>query len=45
VDRLNVARDERNRDAWGAAADTAVDVVWRIDVPRWKALLYRALGG
>ena len=43
VDRLNVSGDERNRGMWGAAGDATVDVVWAIDVPRWKALLYRSL--
>lgn len=45
VDRLNVCGDDRNRGAWDAAGSGAVDVVWTIDVPRWKAMLYRALGG
>jgi purine nucleosidase len=45
VDRLNVSRDDRNRDVWDAAGDATADVVWTIDVPRWKAMLYRALGG
>ena len=44
VDRLNVSADARNRCVWGAtAAAPPADVVWSIDVPRWKALLYRAL--
>ena len=42
VDRLNVAGDDRNRGVWHAAG-ASVNVVWTIDVPRWKALLYRAL--
>ena len=42
VDRLNVARDERNREVWGAGEGLA-DVVWRIDVGRWKGMLYDAL--
>ena len=42
VDRLNVAGDERNRGAWAGAK--VLDVVWAIDVPRWKAMLYRAVG-
>ena len=45
VDRLNVSRDARNRGVWDAAGDATVNVVWAIDVPRWKALLLRALGG
>jgi purine nucleosidase len=44
VDRLNVSEDVRNRDVWHATGNATVGVVWRIDVPRWKALLYRALG-
>ena len=43
VDRLNVSSDDRNRGLWDAAGE--VRVVWTVDVPRWKALLYRALGG
>ena len=43
VDRLNVSRDDRNRDVWNGAGDATADVVWTIDVPRWKAMLYRAL--
>lgn len=45
VDRLNVSRDERNRDVWDAAGDAAVDIVWKIDVPRWKGMFYEAVGG
>ncbi len=45
VDRLNVCGDERNREVWNATGGSMLDVVWSIDVPRWKALLYRALGG
>lgn len=44
VDRLNVTGDERNRGIWNLidpAPNTTV--VWRIDVARWKALLYRSL--
>jgi len=44
VDRLNVCRDDRNRDVWNAAGDAMLNVVWAIDVPRWKALLFQALG-
>ena len=44
VDRLNVANDDRNRGVWSVGAQApAVNVVWRIDVPRWKSLLYRSL--
>ena len=45
VDRLNVSGDDRNRGTWSAAGDPTVDVVWAIDVPRWKTLLYRSLAG
>jgi len=43
VDRLNVSGDDRNRTIWAPAGDAMVTVVWRIDVLRWKALLYRSL--
>jgi purine nucleosidase len=45
VDRLNVSNDERNRDVWKAAGEKTIDVIWKIDVARWKAMLYRALSG
>jgi len=44
VDRLNVTADDRNRPTWRDAANATANVVWKIDVPRWKAMLYRALG-
>src|SRR5256885_2110344 len=43
VDRLNVSRDERNRGVWSSVAPAPVDVVWKIDIARWKKLLYRSL--
>ena len=45
VDRLNVAADPRNRPVWHPALEkqTKPTVIWEIDVPRWKALLYRLL--
>jgi purine nucleosidase len=43
VDRLNVSKDNRNRGVWSGGADTPATIVWKIDVPRWKALLFRAL--
>jgi purine nucleosidase len=43
VDRLNVSSDERNRGAWDATGAAPVEVVWTVDVPRWKAMLYRSL--
>ena len=45
VDRLNVCGDDRNRGVWDAAGGMPANVVWAIDVPRWKAMLYRALAG
>ena len=41
VDRLNVTSDPRNKHLW-ADAGTA-DVVWEIDVPAWKRLLFHSL--
>jgi purine nucleosidase len=44
VDQLNVSADERNRGIWstgGAAND--VKVIWKIDIPRFKALLMKSL--
>lgn len=44
VDRLNVSNDERNRGSWSALKDTPLTrVVWKIDIPRWKELLYKSL--
>lgn len=44
VDRLNVARDERNRDVWAQALKgRKAKVCWAIDNRRWKAALYEAL--
>mgnify|MGYP005836329769 CR=1 FL=1 len=45
VDRLGVAKDERNRDVWQAlvSKEPNVRVVWEIDNARWKNLLYRSL--
>ena len=42
VDRLNVSADDRNRGLW--TSDIPMDIVWSIDVPRWKALLFEGLG-
>jgi purine nucleosidase len=44
VDRLNVSGDDRNRSVWDATGDAMVTVVWTIDVPRWKEMLFQALG-
>ncbi len=45
VDRLGVATDERNRPIWAELVDQPpwVTVCWAIDIPRWKAMLYRVL--
>jgi inosine-uridine nucleoside N-ribohydrolase len=45
ADRLNVAHDERNRDAWAAslAGGHKAKVFWTIDNARWKQSLYAAL--
>jgi purine nucleosidase len=46
VDQLNVGNDARNRGEWTRAevgAGGHADVVWRIDVPRWKELLFRSV--
>jgi purine nucleosidase len=45
VDRLNVADDERNRGLWQPliANGRNTNVIWEIDIPRWKALLYKTL--
>jgi purine nucleosidase len=46
VDRLNVSHDERNREVWSAALDAGrkAQIDWKIDVRRWKELLYQTLG-
>jgi purine nucleosidase len=41
VDKLNVSRDERNRQVWNDAG--RANVCWSIDTGRWKDALYRAL--
>jgi purine nucleosidase len=45
VDRLNVARNERNRHTWASAlaAGHEAKVFWTIDNFRWKQALYSAL--
>jgi purine nucleosidase len=45
VDQLNVATDERNRALWKGLTDREpnVQVVWEIDIPRWKEMLYSVL--
>jgi len=45
VDRLNVAHDERNRETWAASLEAGrkAQIDWKIDVRRWKELLYHTL--
>jgi purine nucleosidase len=47
VDRLGVAANPRNREAWSPLLDRGqnVKVVWAIDVAGWKKALYAALAG
>ena len=44
VDRLGVAKDARNRAAWGDVSQGRKHkVVWEMDIPGWKQALLRAL--
>jgi purine nucleosidase len=44
VDRLNVSGDARNRGMWSELLNVPkTTVVWAIDIPRWKELLYKSL--
>ncbi|HVO61062.1 MAG TPA: nucleoside hydrolase [Terriglobales bacterium] len=45
VDRLNVAKDERNQTVWSAALanNRQSKICWTMDTKRWKAALFRAL--
>lgn len=45
VDRLHVAGDERNRQAWAQslADGHQAEILWSIDNARWKEALYAAL--
>jgi hypothetical protein len=43
VDRLNVGADQRNRGLWARPTSSRIRVCWRIDIPRWKNLLYASL--
>jgi purine nucleosidase len=44
VDRLNVAADPRNEKVWSEALQgRKAAICWRLDIPRWKALLFDAL--
>jgi purine nucleosidase len=42
VDRLGVAKDARNRDAWNDVT-AKHKVVWEMDIPGWKQALLRGL--
>ncbi len=46
VDRLDVATDSRNRDVWAHTIEREhkVRVCWSLDTPKWKNLLFSALG-
>jgi len=45
VDRLGVAKDDRNRELWQPLLDKEpnASVCWELDNARWKDLLYRLL--
>ena len=44
VDRLGVTADERNRPIWQPLLEKEPALVhWTLDIPRWKALLYKSL--
>jgi purine nucleosidase len=44
VDRLNVSSDVRNRGAWSSGSNSVKSkVCWKIDVPRWKQILFDSL--
>ena len=45
VDRLNVAHDARNRDAWREPLEQGRKhaVIWEMDIPGWKQSLLQAL--
>ena len=47
VDRLNVAHDPRNRGTWSTLATDArpAKIIWTLDIPRWKQLLYDLIKG
>jgi purine nucleosidase len=46
VDRLGVAGDARNRSAWldVLTCGRRHKVIWKLDVPGWKRMLFAALG-
>jgi purine nucleosidase len=45
VDKLNVAHDNRNRDAWRETLERGRKhtVIWEMDIPGWKQSLLQAL--
>jgi inosine-uridine nucleoside N-ribohydrolase len=44
VDRLGVTDDPRNKDTWSGVTDAPpCRIVWELDIPRWKRLLYASL--
>jgi purine nucleosidase len=43
ADRLNVAGDARNRGLWSTINSRPSTIVWEIDIPRWKQLLFSCL--
>jgi len=44
VDRLNIRDDDRNKDTWDAIRQhPPCKIIWALDIPRWKRLLYDAL--
>jgi len=48
VDALGVTGDERNADTWRPVRSLGgqnATICWEIDIPRWKRMLYAALGG
>ena len=42
VDRLNVSHDDRNRGVWSSLSAVPARIIWKINIPRWKSLLYRS---
>jgi len=47
VDKLNVTADERNAAAWSNTRQSShkTTIIWELDIPGWKRLLLRSLGG
>ena len=45
VDRLNVAKDERNREVWAQSIEGGhkAKIIWTIDNVRWKHALFASL--